>query len=152
MGAYAVSSSLITLVRFIPDALSRILIARNYNSLRIPKLSKVFSIILSGVIVVLAIELTRSVITLLLGSEWLVPYSVFLFMALHELLRGWYQIKANRLIAEGLSVLVHKTSLLIPVLALITCLLSIQQLGLIAAPITFSVGYLVGLWSLGKIK
>jgi hypothetical protein len=73
-------------------------------------------------------------------------------MAIQELLRGWYQIVANRLIARGFSVLTHRTNLLVPAIALIACLLSLRQLGLIAVPITFSAGYLIGIWVLGKLK
>ena len=96
--------------------------------------------------------MTRTFISGFLGPQWLIPYFVYVLMAIQELLRGWYQIEANRLIAQGLSVMVHKTNMLVPVLALIMCMLSIQQLGLIAAPITFSAGYLGGLWLLGKLK
>ena len=152
LGAYAVSNSLITVVRFIPDAVSRILVARNYDSLRIPKLSKVSSIILSGTIILLAIELTRSVTTIFLGAEWLVPYTVLLFMALQELVRGWYQIVANRLIARDFSAQVHKVSVVIPIVTLLTCSLLIHRFGLIIVPITFSSGYFLGLWVLGKTK
>jgi hypothetical protein len=152
LGAYAVSSSLITIVRFIPDTLARISIARLDWRLSIPKRGKALTILLTTVIVLSLIEFTRIFISEFLGPQWLIPFFVYVLMAIQELLRGWYQIEANRLIALGLSVLVHKTNMLVPVLALIICSLSIQQLGLIAAPITFSVGYLVGLWSLGKIK
>jgi len=152
LGAYAVSSSLITMVRFIPDTLARILIARPDWRLSIPKRGKAITIIFITVIVLSFIELTKTFISGFLGPEWLIPYFIYVLMAIQELLRGWYQIEANRLIAQGLSVPVHKTNILVPVLALIMCSLSIQQFGLIAAPITFSAGYLIGLWSLGKLK
>ena len=152
LGAYAVSSSLITIVRFIPDTLARMLIARPDWRLSIPKPGKALTIIFITVIVLSLIELTRTFISGFLGPQWLIPYFVYVLMAIQELLRGWYQIEANRLIAQGLSVMVHKTNMLVPVLALIMCMLSIQQLGLIAAPITFSAGYLGGLWLLGKLK
>ena len=152
LGAYAVTSSLITVVRFIPDVVSRITVARSYDLLRIPKLSKVFSFLLIAAIILLAVELTRLVITLLLGSEWLIPYTVCVFMALQELVRGWYQIVANRLIARGSSARVHKVSVIIPVVTLLTCVLSINRFGLTSVPITFSSGYFFGLCVLGKSK
>ncbi len=152
LGAYAVSSSLITLVRFIPDAVSRILVAQNHDSLRIPKLSKVPLIILSSTIILLTIESIRSIVTLFLGAEWLVPYTVLLFMALQELVRGWYQIVANRLIARDFSAQVHKVSVVIPIVTLLTCSLLIHRFGLIIVPITFSFGFFLGLWVLGKTK
>ncbi len=152
LGAYAVSSSLIMMVRFIPDTLSRILVARKYLSLRIPKISKVTSGILIAAVILLAVELTRIAIALSLGSEWLIPYTVCVFIALQELLRGWFQIVANRLITQDSSAQVHKVTVFIPVITLLPCFLLIHRYGLISVPITFSFGYLIGLWALERSK
>jgi hypothetical protein len=152
LGAYAVFSSLITVVRFIPDALARISLARQDWSVSIPRRGKVVTILTITAIVLLVVELARIFISGFLGSQWLISYFVCVLMAIQELLRGWYQIVANRLIARGFSVLTHRTNLLVPAIALIACLLSLRQLGLIAVPITFSAGYLIGIWVLGKLK
>ena len=140
------------MVRFIPDTLSRILVARKYYSLRIPKNSKVTSSILIAAVILLAVELARIAIALSLGSEWLIPYTVCVLIALQELLRGWYQIVANRLIAQDSSAQVHKVTVLIPIITLLPCFLLIHRYGLISVPITFSCGYLIGLWALERSK
>jgi hypothetical protein len=66
------------------------------------------------------------------------------------LLRGTYQIFANKIILKGQSSLVNKSAIYLPVVGVSLALVLTRGLGLLGTPIAFAVAYVVGISILFK--
>jgi O-antigen/teichoic acid export membrane protein len=75
----------------LPDAISKLSLARNRNYLKIKSYStRLIALLLFGVVT--ALWLTYQIVERVLGAEWTLPILVFLSLALIELLRGLYAV------------------------------------------------------------
>jgi len=145
LGKYAVATTLITLLRFFPDGVSKLIMAKRVTLRRLDRIQKelvlVAGVLLAGFVIVVA----REVIEFWLGPQWLLGLSIYIAIAMQELSRGVYQIVANQRILGNLSRTAHSAATLTPILAVSAAFLGVEVFGLIAIPLTFCVSYLIGI-------
>ena len=141
LGKYAVTSSLIALLRFVPDTIARFIIAK--EDLRKWKFIKnrYLILLLIFVLVISIVSVSRFVVGRWLGPDWLIPINVCLAIAIQELIRGAYVIRANKNVKLGFSKNVNSTSIALPILAVLLAQLFLGSLGLIAVPLGFCLAY-----------
>jgi hypothetical protein len=141
LGKYAVTSSLIALLRFVPDAIAKLIIAK--EDLQKWKFIKNRYLLLFFIffLVVSIISASRVIVDRWLGPDWLIPINVCLAIAIQELIRGAYVILANKNVKLGFSKNVNSTSIAMPILAVVLAQLLLGNLGLIAVPLGFSLAY-----------
>jgi len=147
LAKYAVMSGTISIFRFFPDAISKLVISRTHFTLH-AKLKNGLTVVMSAVLFGSAlVASSQFFIKLWLGYEWLLPNSVSVCFVLQELLRGIFQISANRYISRGRSHFVSRVSLQLPFLSIILALLLIPLIGIIGVPISFSIAFIFSLLS-----
>ena len=141
LGKYAVTSSLIALLRFVPDTIARFIIAKeDLQKWKFIK-NRYLILLLVLVLVISSISLSRFVVERWLGPDWLIPMNVCLAIAIQELIRGAYVILANKNVKLGFSKNVNSTSVALPILAVLLAQLFLGSLGLIAVPLGFCLAY-----------
>ena len=94
-----------------------------------------------GISVVAFVFASQGFIQIVFGQKWLLPLNVALLFALQEILRGWYQSKATKLVALGGSKTVSQMSLFLIVGALVLMLIGINLVGLVGAPLSTVILY-----------
>ena len=146
LGKYAVAITLVALLRFVPDGVSKLIIAKKVSLGRVAFLRKdlvvVCVLVFSFIVVFLSREITKS----FLGPEWLLGISIYLAISLQELMRGSYQVLANRNILNGFSKSVHTSATLLPLISIVGALLGVNLIGLIGVPLAFSAAYILGIF------
>jgi hypothetical protein len=141
LGKYAVTSSLIALLRFVPDTIARFIIAKeDLQKWKFIK-NRYLILLLVLVLVISIISLSRFVVEKWLGPDWLIPINVCLAIAIQELIRGVYVILVNTNVKLGFSKIVNSTSIALPILAVLLAQLFLGSLGLIAVPLGFCLAY-----------
>ena len=91
LGRFSTSQSVIGVLRFLPDALSKLSIARDKNYLRW-KLSSFRTILASLFLAVAMAELASLFTRYLLGQEWVLPALMLLSIAFLEVTRGFHSL------------------------------------------------------------
>ena len=152
LGKYAVTSSLIALLRFAPDAISKIVIAKHHNVRKFRNPNKIFIVGILLVLVFLVVAFARLLITVFLGSEWLISTTVCIVFGIQELLRGSFQILANKNVSENKSPLVNKVAIILPIGVLVFAPFIVSIFGLVGVPISFCIGYGVALIALSRVN
>jgi hypothetical protein len=143
----------VALLRFLPDGLSKLLISKNFDIYSKEPISGKILITLIPIASFLTVVTSRIVIDFWLGQEWLLAFSVHLAISFQEILRGWYQLIANKRILESFSKEVQKSALCLPGIGIPIALISVSFLGLIAIPLAFCATYLVNIFFLSqKVK
>lgn len=139
-GQYAVMGSILGFFRFIPDAISKIIVSGKIAFLvRVVRVKVLvgLGLILSLIILTAA---SQVVINYYLGAEWLLPWWVSLLFGAQEIVRGTFQVVQN----ERLSKLSGQNSrlhfLLLGTNLGLAFLLS-HTLGLVGVPLGFLLGY-----------
>lgn len=147
LGKYAVGTSLLTYLRFLPEAFSRLIVSGQSSfSLSTYKLigKSWFARLLVGVFISsIFAALSQILIVLVLGKEWLVPFIVLLGFSTQELIRGYFQIRISALVAEGKENVVAKLSFLLIAFSTIFSLIGVKLAGLMGVPIGIAVTYLI---------
>lgn len=145
LGKYAVATTLITLLRFFPDGVSKLIMAKKVTLQRFDFIRKelvlLFGVLFAGTVIFIA----REVIEFWLGPQWLLGLLVYIAIALQELCRGIYQIIANQKILGDSSKIVHKAATLVPIFAVSAAFLGAGIFGLAAIPLAFCLSYLFGI-------
>ena len=141
LAPYSIFVSLISLFRTFPDYLSRLIISHKVTTfasliwVRVQLVCIYFSLLVGMVLV------SRSLVFNSLGKDWVVPIAVGFTIALHELLRGMFQIRLNELVSRGSKA----ASSLFPILALVfippALLLVSQKFGLVGVPLSYVMVY-----------
>jgi O-antigen/teichoic acid export membrane protein len=147
LGKYAVGTSLLTYLRFLPEAFSRLIVSGQSSfSLSTYKLigkswfaRLIFGVFISSVFA----GFSQILVVVVLGKEWLVPFVVLLGFSTQELIRGYFQIRISALVAEGRENDVAKLSLLLIACSTIFSLIGVKLAGLIGVPIGIAVTYLI---------
>ena len=113
VGQYSAMSSLVSITRFIPDAISKILVAGKVSSkYRITPYTAIpIGLIFLGVLSL--IPFSQWLINRLLGPEWLLPWYISGIFLLQELGRGTFQILQNRELRNAQSVTAHNASIIL---------------------------------------
>lgn len=141
LGKYAVTSSIIALLRFVPDAIAKLIIAKeDLQKWKFIK-NRYLLLFFIFVLVVSIISASRFIVGRWLGPDWLIPINVCFAIAIQELIRGAYVILANKSVKLGFSKNVNSASTALPILAVLLAQLLLGNLGLIAVPLGFSLAY-----------
>ena len=82
-------------------------------------------------------------IEFIFGNEWVLPVEVGALFAVQEILRGYYQSSAIKLVSLGGSSFISRISLLLILCAVTLMVLLINQFGLIGAPISMILIYIL---------
>ena len=147
LGKYAVGTSLLTYLRFLPEAFSRLIVSGQSSfSLSTFKLigKSWFARLFVGVVISSVFAgFSQILVLVVLGKEWLVPFIVLLGFSTQELIRGYFQIRISALVAEGREIVVAKLSLLLIVFSTIFSIIGVKLAGLIGVPIGIAVTYLI---------
>jgi O-antigen/teichoic acid export membrane protein len=77
------------------------------------------------------------------GSKWVLPLEVASLFALQEIFRGYYQSNAIKLVSLGGSRFISHISFFLILSAVLLMVLLINQFGLIGAPISMILIYIV---------
>jgi O-antigen/teichoic acid export membrane protein len=154
LAKYALITSLISFARFFPEAYNRVLILKHHQ--KIAKQQNNFGLVayaLIGFAVVIFVFVSQGFIQIVFGQKWLLPINIAIVFALQEILRGWYQSSATKLVALGGSKVVSQMSLFLILGALVLMLVGINIMGVVGAPLSMVTLYsILNLVSSQKLK
>jgi O-antigen/teichoic acid export membrane protein len=144
LAKYALITSLISFTRFFPEAYNRVLLLKHHQNTAKQKSNiGLIAYVMIGISVVAFVFASQGFIQIVFGQKWLLPLNVALLFALQEILRGWYQSKATKLVALGGAKTVSQMSLFLIVGALVLMLIGINLVGLVGAPLSTVILYAV---------
>jgi hypothetical protein len=142
LAKYALLSSIIFFVRFLPDSAMKINLLKHHKkeaALGVSfSLQNIIYITLAGL---LFVGLSQTFISYMFGNDWLLPNSLSALIVGQEVLRGIYQSKSIKLIALGDSVVMSKFSGLLIALSLSLMPLFIFVIGIWGAPLAMILNY-----------
>ena len=149
LGQYAVGTSLISFLRFLPEALSRLIVGGQ----QLPKLIWVNRSLVARVLAVTSLALAGSIISqffvkIVFGDSWVMPFVVFLLFSLQEIARGYYQISLSKVVSDGDDKRVRTLSLSLILLSSGLSIAGANMFGLYGIPLGIGVGYIILLLSL----
>lgn len=147
LGKYAVGTSLLTYLRFLPEAFSRLIISgqSSFQLSRLKLMSKSWLLhLLAGVFISIVLAgLSQLMVLIALGQQWLISFIVIAGFSVQELMRGYFQLRVSALIAESKEKLVTKGSLLLIALTTLLSLIGVKLAGLIGVPIGIAISYTI---------
>lgn len=144
LSKYALITSIISFTRFFPEAYNRILLLRHHSTeARQKRTFGITSLIPVSSGVVAFVFLAQFFIEFVFGSKWVLPLEVAALFAVQEVLRGYYQSNAIKLVALGGSRFISQISFALILSAAVLMVLLINQFGLIGAPISMIIIYTV---------
>jgi O-antigen/teichoic acid export membrane protein len=144
LSKYALITSIISFTRFFPEAYNRIILLRHHSAepgLKRTFRSTTFILAVSGIPVFVLIA--QFFIEFVFGNDWVLPLEVAILFAVQELLRGYYQSNAIKLVALGGSRFISHVSFFLILSALLLMVLLIDQFGLVGAPISMILIYII---------
>jgi O-antigen/teichoic acid export membrane protein len=145
LGKYAVGTSLISFLRFFPEAMGRWIVsgqgAPMFGRLGKSLLNRIAAIL---ILVIGGSLLTQVFVTIFFGDKWSLPLLVLIFFAGQEIARGYYQVRLSRIVSTGLEKTVRNTSLGLIFIAPIFSIIGAKSIGIYGVPLGMLVGY-VGL-------
>ena len=144
LAKYALITSLISFTRFFPEAYNRVLLLKHHQKSTKQKTN--FGLVayaLIGIAVIIFVFISQGFVQIVFGQKWLLPLNIALIFALQEILRGWYQSNATKLVALGDSKAVSQMSLFLIVGALVLMVVGINVVGLIGAPLSMVILYAI---------
>jgi O-antigen/teichoic acid export membrane protein len=147
LGKYAVGTSILTYLRFLPEAFSRLIISGqgNFKLRRLKLISKSWLLrLLAGVFVSLVLAgLSQLLVLVALGKQWLISFAVIVGFSVQELMRGYFQLRVSTLVNENKEKLVTKVSLLLITLSTLLSFIGVKLAGLIGVPIGIAISYAI---------
>ncbi len=144
LAKYALITSLISFTRFFPEAYNRVLLLKHHQKSTKQKTDFGFvAYALIGIAVIIFVFFSQGFIQIVFGQNWLIPLYIALVFALQEILRGWYQSNATKLVALGASKAVSQMSLFLIVGAAVLMLVGISVVGLVGAPLSMVILYII---------
>lgn len=141
LGKYTIMSSFISFFRFIPDAMSKILVSSKSEAWRAYLKKPALLFIALASLVAVMILTSQLLINHLLGPEWLLPWGVSFMFALQELARGAFQLSGNYRVSVGSSSQAHKAALILLFTATPLSIVLSRWQGLIGVPLGFFITY-----------
>jgi hypothetical protein len=132
--------SILGFFRFIPDAISKIIVSGKIAFL--VKVVRVKALVIFGLTLSLVILTTTSqiVIKYYLGAEWLLPWWIPLLFGAQEIARGAFQVVQNERLSKFPGQNSHLHLLLLAMNVGLAFFLS-RTLGLVGVPLGFLLGY-----------
>ncbi|MEK9179602.1 MAG: oligosaccharide flippase family protein, partial [Patescibacteria group bacterium] len=144
LGKFAVTTSLISYVRFIPDAIAKLIISKPQNDKKITTLRpSVPATLLVISIVVSTVLFSQLFIQFYFGSEWILPILIPSLFALQELARGFFQIECSRFMVAGNEAVVAKQNLWMAVTAFLFCIFGVKVAGLYGVSVSLGLNYVL---------
>ena len=144
LSKYALITSIISFTRFFPEAYNRILLLRHHSTE--PGQKRTFSItslVLSASGIAIFVLIAQLFIEFVFGNKWVLPLEVAVLFAVQEVLRGYYQSNAIKLVALGGSRFISHISFFLILSAVLLMVLLINQFGLLGAPTSMILIYMV---------
>jgi hypothetical protein len=148
LAKYAAMSGVLAFLRFVPDALSKIAITGNGVIPKALRERKRRSVLVVATLVFTFMVGARKFIEISLGANWLLPYSIFAAFCFYELIRGTFQVYANKTIQQGSEMLTQRSVIyvLISVMFILPVVLFLFGLG--GVPLSLGFAYLLGISAL----
>jgi O-antigen/teichoic acid export membrane protein len=143
LGKYAVGTSFISFLRFLPEAISRWVISgQNLPIFRkSPKLMPVYIFLTAGIILLGSI-LTQILVKTLFGTEWTLPLLVLIIFSAQEIARGLYQIYLSKVIDTAKQRLVRDSSLILIVSTPLLSFVGAKSIGVYGVPLGMLISYM----------
>jgi O-antigen/teichoic acid export membrane protein len=144
LAKYALITSMISFTRFFPEAFNRLLLIKHHQVPSFPKkeLNLRAYVLISGAVIGF-VFLSQFLVLIVFGDTWLLPINVVIIYAIQEVLRGFYQTKATKLVAEGKLTSVSQSSLLLIIGSIVFMLIGISFFGLVGAPLAMVFVYAI---------
>jgi len=147
LGKYAVGTSILTYIRFLPEAFSRLIISgqSNFQLRRLKLIGKSWLLRLLAVVFVSLVlaGLSQLLVLVALGKQWLISFVVIVGFSAQELMRGYFQLRVSTLVNENKEKLVTKVSLLLIMLSALLSFIGVKLAGLIGIPIGITISYAI---------
>lgn len=147
LGKYAVGTSLLTYLRFLPEAFSRLIIGgqSNFQLSRTKLIGKSWLLrLLAGVSVSIVLAgLSQLLVLVTLGQQWLISFIVMAGFSVQELMRGYFQLRVSTLVTESKDKFVTTASLLLIALSTLLSFIGVKLAGLIGIPIGIAISYAI---------
>jgi O-antigen/teichoic acid export membrane protein len=139
-------ASLLTISRFVPDAIGRLSLTRKINYFeRYSRFSKVIFVPFYLFFVYVIAISSQEFIKLFFGSRWLLSTWVPFLFGTQELLRGTYQIYSIGLMNKGESKTVAKSATFLIVTSVVSLGMMLKLFGIEGAPIALFFSYLAAI-------
>ncbi len=152
LGQYSAMSSMISFTRFMPDAMSKILVSGRISN-RSKRFVNKFSVSIAFILLVIGfVPVSQWVIGYWLGTEWLLPWYVSLLFIFQELGRGTLQILQNHEIKHGKAKVSHRGSIILLSFSIIGSSLLVLVMKLPGIPLGFTIAYLVAIFYIRRNK
>jgi O-antigen/teichoic acid export membrane protein len=144
LAKYALITSMISFTRFFPEAFNRLILIKHHQVPSSPKkeLNLRAYLLISGAVIGF-VFLSQFLVQIVFGDTWLLPINVVIIYAIQEVLRGLYQTKATKLVAEGKLTSVSQSSLLLIIGSIVFMLIGINFFGLVGAPLAMVFVYAI---------
>ena len=132
LGRYSTNQSILASFKFLPDATSKLSLARNRNYLNLQRYPRrlIFLLVLGGIVTVL---ITQQLVKNILGAEWSFPIQIFSVLALIEVLRGFHTMTLTNAIGHNCTRSLTKLSLLQLIIVLLAQPIIVWHFGVIGA-------------------
>ncbi len=143
LGKYAVGTSFISFLRFLPEAMGRWIVGGQV----IPAAWAVGKTLPRRIGLTLIVVLSGSFasqlfVKMFFGQSWNLPLLVFILFASQEIARGYYQVKLSRIVTAGLEHTVRNTSLALIIVAPVFSIIGAKSIGIYGVPLGMAIGYL----------
>ena len=117
LGTYSVGTSLMTYLRFIPDAVGRLIVAKqsfgSSRNLRLKQFRNVNIILLTVFSIGCAVFLSQSFVILFLGRDWEISRWIIAAFAVQEILRGLYLVLISKSVVNNNQSFILKSSVIL---------------------------------------
>ena len=100
LGRYSTNQSIFSLLKFLPDSISKLSIARNRNYLVKLSSSKTRNLMLVFLIISLT-QVISEFVRIVLGPEWTIAWYLLISIALIEVMRGFHNIVTTNIVRLG---------------------------------------------------
>lgn len=152
LGRYSVMSGMLSILRFIPDSISKLVVSKNILiSDFFRKYWLRLTLLLCIAVAALSV-ISNKFIEIVLGEEWLLPIYVTFLYLFQELLRSVFQIQANKRIVQGFTNLVHRQAIVVPLFSVILTICLVPFLGIYGISSAISISFILSLLFLHKVK
>ena len=143
LAKYALLSSIISFARFLPDSAAKISLLKHHSGERARNLTysrrEILFILIGGLVLVAS---SQGFIYFVFGSDWILPIYVGVLLVLQEILRGNYQMKAIKLVAQGGSRSMSRISGVLIFLSVSLIAIFVYLFGAWGAPLAMLLVYL----------
>jgi len=151
---YSVLTGLIMFLRFVPDILAKIILAKRITHWTQSKRTSTLNLI--GIVIVaipIASIFVNFITQLILGPEWVLPKEVVFMVIFSEFLRAIFIVRTNARLATLRDVKTHSNSSFSAlIISAIVALISIFHRNLVIVPLAMVVGYSFSLILFNKFE